>query len=74
MKTLTSFFEESNKPKDKPHVVNPKVGVNDAAYFKLASQYKRLRRSDREKASVVMSKMNSMKNVSDRAKMGAAYL
>jgi hypothetical protein len=74
MKTLTTFFEESNKPKDKPHVVNPKVGANDAAYFKLMSLYNRQRRTDREKASATLKKMNSMKDVSDRAKMGAAYL
>jgi hypothetical protein len=73
MKTLNTFFKEDDNSKPKP--VDKNTGENDALYFKFMDQYKILRRKgDREGAKKALDKAEALKNVSARAKMGAAYL
>ena len=73
MKTLQTFFNEEQQSKQKP--VSSNVGKNDELFFKYMDEYKRLRRGkDRDKAKKALDKAMNLKDVSQRARMGAAYL
>ena len=43
-------------------------------YVALMDQYKQMRGRDRKGAGKILDKAQKLKNVSDRAKLGAAYL
>ena len=72
MKTLNTFFKEEQDTKPKP--VKANVGKDDELFFKYMDEYKRHRRKDPEKAKKAIDKAMELKDVSPRARMGAAYL
>ena len=75
MKDLSSFFSEEDK--SKAHKVKEGEGADDKKYFALMSEYKMLRRTDREAADKILKKAFKLKregDVSKNAKIGAAYL
>lgn len=75
MKDLSNFLREEDKTK--PHKVKKGEGADDKMYFALMSEYKMLRRTDREAADKVFKKARKLVkegDVSKDAKLGAAYL
>ena len=82
MKNLSQFKEESDPKKSdadktkemKAHHAKELEEMNDKLYFAIMDQYKQMRRHDRKGASKLLEKAQGMKNVSLRAKIGAAYL
>ena len=48
--------------------------LNDKVYVALMDQYKQMRRQDRKAAGKILDKAKKLKNVSHKAKLGAAYL
>ena len=48
--------------------------LNDKVYVALMDQYKQMRRQDRKAAGKILDKARKLKNVSHKAKLGAAYL
>ena len=86
MKDINHFLKEADaKAKDKKsdgdktkemkaHHAKELEQLNDKIYFALMDQYKQTRKTDREAASKILEKAQKLKNVSTRAKIGAAYL
>ena len=86
MKNLNDFKEEADPKGSKEAKANDKAKqekahhakkleeLNDKMYFALMDQYKQTRRTDRQAASKILEKAQNLKNVSTRAKIGAAYL
>jgi hypothetical protein len=86
MKNLSQFKEESDPKsskkasdaekakKEKAHHAKQLEELNDKVYVALMDQYKQMRRHDRKSASKILEKARKLKNVSHRAKLGAAYL
>ena len=86
MKDINHFLEEADaKAKDKKsdgdktkemkaHHAKELEQLNDKIYFALMDQYKQTRKTDREAANKILDKAQKLKNVSTRAKIGAAYL
>ena len=86
MKDIDRFLEEADakakgvksdadKTKEmKAHHAKEMEAMNDKLYFALMDQYKQQRRRDREGANKILEKAQGLKNVSNRAKIGAAYL
>ena len=75
MKDLNGFLKEEDK--SKPHKVKKEEGADDKKYCMLMSEYKMLRRTDREKANKIFDKALKLKregDVSKNARIGAAYL
>ena len=75
MKDFNNFLKEEDK--SKPHKVKEGEGADDKKYFALMSEYKDLRRYDREAANKVFDKARKLVregDVSKNAKLGAAYL
>lgn len=72
MKTLDTFFFE--EPTTKPKPVKANVGKDDELFFKYMDEYKRSRRNNSDKAKKALDKAKELKDVSPRARMGAAYL
>ena len=86
MKNLEQFKEESDPKsskkasdadkakKEKAHHENQIQELNDKVYVALMDQYKQMRRQDRSAAGKILEKAMKLKNVSQNAKIGAAYL
>lgn len=86
MKDINNFLEGADdKAKDKKsdadktkemkaHHAKELESMNDKLYFALMDQYKQQRRHDKEGANKILKKAQALKNVSNRAKIGAAYL
>jgi hypothetical protein len=86
MKDINNFLEGADdKAKDKKsdadktkemkaHHAKELESMNDKLYFALMDQYKQQRRHDKEGANKILEKAQALKNVSNRAKIGAAYL
>ena len=74
MKDLNSFLHEEDTDKTKPHQAKKDEEMNDKLYFALMDQYKQMRRTDHKSARKLLEKAMSMKGVSQKAKLGAAYL
>ena len=86
MKNLDQFKEESDPKsskkasdaekakKEKAHHAKQLEELNDKIYFALMDQYKQTRRTDRQAAGKILEKAKKLKNVSNNAKIGAAYL
>ena len=69
---LRKFLEGEDK--SGPHRSRKDEGSNDKKYFALMSEYKQLRRHDRDAANEILKKAQSLTDVSRDAKLGAAYL
>ena len=66
---------DADKTKEmKAHHAKELEQLNDKIYFALMDQYKQTRKTDRKAASKILEKAQKLKNVSTRAKIGAAYL
>ena len=66
---------DADKTKElKAHHAKEMEAMNDKMYFALMDQYKQQRRHDRKAAGKLLEKAQALKNVSLRAKIGAAYL
>ena len=86
MNNINHFLEEADaKAKDKKsdgdkakemkaHHAKQLEDLNDKVYVALMDQYKQMRKQDRKAAGKILEKAQKMKNVSNRAKLGAAYL
>ena len=86
MKNLEQFKEESDPKsskkasdaekakKEKAHHAKQLEELNDKIYVALMDQYKQTRRTDRKAAGKILDKAQKLKNVSTKAKIGAAYL
>ena len=86
MKNLEQFKEESDPKsskkasdadkakKEKAHHSKQLEELNDKIYIALMDQYKQMRRTDRKAAGKILDKAQKLKNVSTKAKIGAAYL
>ena len=86
MKDINNFLEgadakekgvksDADKTKEmKAHHAKELESMNDKLYFALMDQYKQQRRHDKEGANKILEKAQALKNVSNRAKIGAAYL
>ena len=86
MKNVNDFLSEADAKKDgvksgadktkelKAHHAKEMEKMNDKLYMVMMNNYKQLRRTDRKAASKILDKAQKMKDVSDRAKLGAAYL
>ena len=82
MKNLEQFKEESDPKKsdadkarkEKAHHDDQIQELNDKVYFALMDQYKQMRQQDRKAAGKILEKAMKLKNVSQNAKIGAAYL
>ena len=86
MKDINNFLEgaddkvkdkksDADKTKEmKAHHAKELESMNDKLYFALMDQYKQQRRHDKEGANKILEKAQALKNVSTRAKIGAAYL
>ena len=86
MKNLEQFKEESDPKsskkasdadkakKEKAHHAKQLEELNDKIYVALMDQYKQMRRTDRKAAGKILDKAQKLKNVSTKAKIGAAYL
>ena len=86
MKNLNDFKEEADpkgskeakdndkSKKERAHHAKELEKLNDKIYFALMDQYKQTRKTDRKAASKILEKAQKLKNVSTRAKIGAAYL
>ena len=77
MKDLSSMFSEEDKKK--PHKAKKGEKADDKKYIALMVEYKKLRRNpqDREKAKKTLDKALKLSKdgeVSDKAKVAAAYL
>ena len=74
MKTRKDFFSEDKKA-SRP--TRKGEGADDKKYFAMMSEYKMLRRTDREAANKLLEKalrLGREGDVSKDAKLGAAYL
>ena len=86
MNNINHFLEEADaKAKDKKsdgdktkemkaHHAKQLEDLNDKVYVALMDQYKQMRKQDRKAAGKILEKAQKMKNVSNRANLGAAYL
>lgn len=77
MKDLSKFLSENKEDTTKPHAVKDGKGVDDVEYFELMSEYKKLRRSDDDKAMKVFEKAKELAtngDVSKNVKLAVAYL
>jgi hypothetical protein len=86
MKNINHFLSEADakekgvksdadKTKEmKAHHAKELEALNDKMYVALMDQYKQARRHDRKAAGKLLEKAQKLKNVSHRAKLGAAYL
>jgi len=77
MKQLEAFFSEEDKKK--PHVVKKEKKADDKKYMALMVEYKKLRRNpaDRDAAKKALEKAQKLGRegeVSEKAKVAAAYL
>ena len=77
MKNLSGFLKEEDK--SKPHRGRKGEGADDKKYFALMSEYKMLRRNpkNRDEANKILKKameLGQKGDVSNEAKLGAAYL
>lgn len=86
MKNIDHFLEAADAQKKgekteaqktaelKAHHAKELEDLNDKIYVALMDQYKQMRKHDRKAASKILEKAQKLKNVSHRAKLGAAYL
>ena len=86
MKDINNFLEAADAKakgvksdtdkagEQKAHHAKQMEEMNDKLYFAIMDQYKQMRRQDRKAASKILDKAKKLKNVSHRAKLGAAYL
>ena len=66
---------DADKTKElKAHHAKEMDALNDKMYVALMDQYKQTRRHDRKAAGKLLEKAQKLKNVSQRAMLGAAYL
>jgi hypothetical protein len=77
MKDLNNFLNEKKDEKKKPHATKKDEGADDKKYIKMMEQYKRLRRTDTEKANELLEKIFELGrkgDVSKNAKIAGAYI
>ena len=77
MKDLNNFLSEEDKKKSKPHPTNPEAGADDKKYIRMMEKYKKLRRTDTEKANELLEKIMKLGkdgDVSKMAKIAGAYI
>ena len=78
MKVFAKFLVEEEKKKKaeakKPHAVKKGEGADDKQYVALMSEYKVARREDPKGAAKLLRQAQSLKDVSRKAKVAAAYL
>ena len=86
MKDINNFLEEADakekgekseaqkRAEMKAHHAKELEEINDKLYFSLMDQYKQMRRTNHKEATKILEKAQKLKNVSQRAKLGAAYL
>ena len=78
MKDLSKFLsEKKEEDQSKPHLAKEGEGADDKKYFALMSEYKMQRRYDHKGAQKILDKAMKLGrdgDVSDDAKLGAAYL
>ena len=77
MKDLNNFLNEKEEEKKKPHATGSKRGADDQKYVKMMEKYKRLRRTDTEKANKLLKeifKLGKEGDVSKQAKLAGAYI
>ena len=66
---------DADKTKElKAHHAKELEALNDKVYIAMMDQYKQTRRHDRHAAGKILDKAQKMKDVSERAKLAAAYL
>ena len=80
MKDLNKFLQEEEKSKDKskPHATkNEAEETDDKRFIVMMEEYKRLRRTDRDEANMLLEKAMKLARtgkVSQKAKLAAAYI
>ena len=79
MKNLSSYLEEGKKETKKPHSTHKSEGADDKKYIALIVEYKKLRRSSKNREEPAKTLKKALKlgkegDVSDKAKVGSAYL
>ena len=80
MKDLNNFLQEEEKSKDKskPHATKNKAEEgDDKRFIVMMEEYKRLRRTDREEANMLLEKAMKLTRtgkVSQKSKLAAAYI
>lgn len=76
MKELSKFLKEQEE-KEEIRPLGEDEGADDKEYFELMSEYKQLRRKDREAADEILAQAQQLSqegDVSDKVKLAAAYL